>query len=255
MEKTRRRGSPPHRRHDGSVEDSGTLAYLQDTASQAGLETTLIDIEEIGLRDDGQFVDLGDRPIELAFKLYPWEWMFHDAFGARLATAPTRWVEPPWKAILSNKGILPLLWEMFPNHPEFAAGLFRGRSECGETRHILCQKAALFARRRECCAGQRRHDAGWSSRAPTVRKASSGRRWRRCRISPISMPCSEAGWSITRRADYRSARTKIRSPAIRRNSCRTQSLADATAQRAEATALSVCGIEAPGRAAGATLGR
>ena len=52
-------------------EDAGTLAYLQDTASQAGLKTTLIDIEEIGLRDDGHFVDLDDRAIELAFKLYP----------------------------------------------------------------------------------------------------------------------------------------------------------------------------------------
>jgi glutathionylspermidine synthase len=98
-------------------EDAGTLAYLEDTASQAGLATTLIDIEEIGLRDDGQFVDLDNRTIELAFKLYPWEWMFHDAFGANLAKAATRWIEPPWKAILSNKGILPLLWEMFPNHP------------------------------------------------------------------------------------------------------------------------------------------
>ena len=105
-------------------EDAGTLAYLQDTASQAGLKTTLIDIEEIGLRDDGHFVDLDDRAIELAFKLYPWEWMFHDAFGARLATAPTRWVEPPWKAILSNKGILPLLWEMFPNHPNLLPAYF-----------------------------------------------------------------------------------------------------------------------------------
>src|SRR5205823_3183935 len=88
-------------------EDAGTLAYLEDTASQAGFETTLIDVEDIGLRDDGSFVDLDNRAIELAFKLYPWEWMFQDAFGAKLATAPTRWIEPPWKAILSNKGILP----------------------------------------------------------------------------------------------------------------------------------------------------
>src|SRR4029077_7964732 len=78
-------------------EDAGTLAYLEDTASQAGLQTTLIDIEEIGLCDDGQFVDLDNRTIELAFKLYPWEWMFHDAFGARLKDAPTCWIEPPWK--------------------------------------------------------------------------------------------------------------------------------------------------------------
>jgi glutathionylspermidine synthase len=105
-------------------EDAGTLAYLEDTARQAGLETTLIDIEDLGLRDDGSFVDLDDRPIELAFKLYPWEWMFHDAFGQKLKDAPTRWVEPPWKAILSNKGILPLLWEMFPNHPNLLPAWF-----------------------------------------------------------------------------------------------------------------------------------
>ncbi len=105
-------------------EDAGTLAYLADTASQAGFETTLIDIADVGLRGDGRFVDLDDSTIELAFKLYPWEWMFHDAFGAKLLSAPTRWIEPPWKAILSNKGILPLLWEMFPNHPNLLPAYF-----------------------------------------------------------------------------------------------------------------------------------
>jgi glutathionylspermidine synthase len=107
-----------------TLEDSGTLAYLEDTARQAGLPTTLLDIEAIGWREDGRFVDLDDRPIELAFKLYPWEWMFHDAFGANLAKAPTRWIEPPWKAILSNKGMLPLLWRMFPGHPNLLPAFF-----------------------------------------------------------------------------------------------------------------------------------
>jgi glutathionylspermidine synthase len=105
-------------------EDAGTLAYLEDTASQAGLSTTLLDIEDIGWRDDGGFVDPDGRSIDLAFKLYPWEWMFHDAFGERLARAPTLWIEPPWKAILSNKGILPLLWEMFPGHPNLLPAFF-----------------------------------------------------------------------------------------------------------------------------------
>jgi len=108
-----------------SSEDNGTLAYLEDTATQAGLATTLIDIADIGWRDQGGgFVDLDDRDIELAFKLYPWEWMFHDDFGARLREAPTRWIEPPWKAVLSNKGILPLLWEMFPRHPNLLPAFF-----------------------------------------------------------------------------------------------------------------------------------
>jgi len=107
-----------------STEDAGTLAYLEDTATQAGLSTMLIDIEDIGLSEDGRFVDLDNRPIELAFKLYPWEWMFRDVFAAQLLKAPTRWIEPPWKAILSNKGILPLLWEMFPNHPNLLPAYF-----------------------------------------------------------------------------------------------------------------------------------
>ena len=110
-------------------EDAGTLAYLEDTARQAGLETTLIDIEEIGWRDDGRFVDPDGRSIELAFKLYPWEWMFHDEFGERLTEAPTRWIEPPWKAILSNKGMLALLWEMFPDHPNLLPAFFEDDPE------------------------------------------------------------------------------------------------------------------------------
>src|SRR5580692_5317248 len=107
-----------------STEDAGTLAYLEDTARQAGLATTSIDIADIGWRDDGGFVDLDNRDIELVFKLYPWEWMFHDEFGGRLLEAPTRWIEPPWKAVLSNKGILPLLWEMFPGHPNLLPAFF-----------------------------------------------------------------------------------------------------------------------------------
>lgn len=108
----------------GNAEDAGTLAYLEDTAIQAGLQTTLLDIETIGWRDTGGFVDLDNREIALAFKLYPWEWMFHDAFGEKLGQAPTRWIEPPWKAILSNKGVLPLLWEMFPGHPNLLPAFF-----------------------------------------------------------------------------------------------------------------------------------
>jgi glutathionylspermidine synthase len=107
-----------------SSEDYGTLAYLQDTATQAGLSTTLIDIEDIGWRASGGFVDLDNRDMKLTFKLYPWEWMFRDEFGAKLAEASTRWIEPPWKAILSNKGILPLLWEMCPGHPNLLAAYF-----------------------------------------------------------------------------------------------------------------------------------
>jgi glutathionylspermidine synthase len=105
-------------------EDLTTLAYLEDTAKQAGLMTTLLPIESIGWNAAQGFVDLDNEKITLGFKLYPWEWMFQDAFGQKIAGAPTRWIEPPWKAILSNKGVLALLWEMFPGHPNLLPAFF-----------------------------------------------------------------------------------------------------------------------------------
>jgi glutathionylspermidine synthase len=105
-------------------EDAGTLAYLVDTATQAGATTRLMAMDTIGLTPKGQFVDPDDAPIEIAFKLYPWEWMFREQFGGSLKGASTRWIEPPWKAILSTKGILPLLWEMFPGHPNLLPAYF-----------------------------------------------------------------------------------------------------------------------------------
>jgi glutathionylspermidine synthase len=128
-----------------NTEDAGTLAYLEDTATQAGLTTTLIDVEDIGLAEDGRFVDLDNRAIEFAFKLYPWEWMFHDVFGAHLIKASTRWIEPPWKAILSNKGILPLLWEMFPNHPNLLPAYFEDDPDAAKLGSSFVRKP-LFSR-------------------------------------------------------------------------------------------------------------
>jgi glutathionylspermidine synthase len=110
-------------------EDAVTLNYLEDTPRQAGLQTTSLEIESIGVDGAGQFVDLDNRRIELAFKLYPWEWMLRDSFGSKVRAASTRWIEPPWKVVLSNKGILPLLWEMFPNHPNLLPAYFEDDPE------------------------------------------------------------------------------------------------------------------------------
>jgi len=106
-----------------SVEDSGTIAYLADCAIQAGLETSQIGMGDIGFLVD-RFADHEDRAIEFLFKLYPWEWMFADEFGKSPAMKMTRFVEPPWKAILSNKGVLALLWEAEPNHPNLLPAFF-----------------------------------------------------------------------------------------------------------------------------------
>jgi len=97
-------------------EDRITVEYLRDTAAQAGLETAFVYIEDLGWNGDA-FIDLEDRPLTAWFKLYPWEWLMREPFGAQLATAGLAIVEPPWKALLSNKAILAVLWELFPDHP------------------------------------------------------------------------------------------------------------------------------------------
>jgi glutathionylspermidine synthase len=102
----------------GIVEDYITVEYLRDTAIQAGLTTDYIDIENIGWDRNRQlFVDMNNRPIERIFKLYPWEWIIRDEFGRNVPKAPTQWIEPPWKMILSCKSILPLLYQLHPESP------------------------------------------------------------------------------------------------------------------------------------------
>lgn len=110
------RGGPVHFASGDDPEDVLTTTYLQDTAAQAGLRTVFIEMKDLGW-DGRRFVDLEERPILTCFKLYPWEWMAREAFGAHLPVADTAFVEPPWKALVSNKAFLALLWELFPGHP------------------------------------------------------------------------------------------------------------------------------------------
>jgi glutathionylspermidine synthase len=102
----------------GHLEDYMTVNYLRDTAIQGGLETEFIHIEDIGWNERLRaFVDLHEKPMETIFKLYPWEWLLRDKFAPCLLKAKTRWLEPAWKVILSNKLILKVLWDLFPNSP------------------------------------------------------------------------------------------------------------------------------------------
>jgi len=113
-----------------NAEDQLTLAYLADTAQQAGLPVRSLRMEEIGWNDERQaFVDLDEQQIFSIFKLYPWEMMLHEEFGPAALDTYTamRWMEPIWKMLFSNKGILPVLWELFPGHELLLESHFEGR--------------------------------------------------------------------------------------------------------------------------------
>ncbi|TBF91310.1 glutathionylspermidine synthase family protein [Rhizobium leguminosarum] len=105
-------------------EDRGTTVYLMDCAVQAGHRVELLDIREIGIDAQGRYTDLKDRVIDRCFKLYPWEFMLREPFARDLVRSGDVFVEPAWKAVLSNKGLLPLLWQRHPNHPNLLASYF-----------------------------------------------------------------------------------------------------------------------------------
>jgi glutathionylspermidine synthase len=99
-------------------EDLMTAGYLAETARQAGLAAELIPMLDIGW-DGRRFVDAAGAQITTCFKLYPWEWMLAEPYGrpALEPGTPTTWIEPAWKLLLSNKALLAVLWELYPDHP------------------------------------------------------------------------------------------------------------------------------------------
>ncbi len=128
------------------LEDFTTTAYLQDCAMQGGLETEFIYIEDIGWdNDNGYFVDLNNQPIRNIFKLYPYEWMIDEEFGQNLVNDQLKaiWIEPSWKMILSNKAILPVLWQLFPYHKNLLPAYFtRGNLKDYVKKPLLSREGA-----------------------------------------------------------------------------------------------------------------
>ncbi|WP_405449548.1 glutathionylspermidine synthase family protein [Streptomyces achromogenes] len=138
-------GAPLHFAHsaaDELGEDLMTVAYLKETAEQAGLTTDWLAMEEIGWDSlSGRFVDNRLHFIRGIFKLYPWEWLTTDSFGPHVldtldnggGTGSTLWIEPAWKMLLSNKALLAILWELYPDHPHLLPAYLDGPRELATT--------------------------------------------------------------------------------------------------------------------------
>ncbi|MGJ8680964.1 glutathionylspermidine synthase family protein [Paraglaciecola sp.] len=125
-------------------EDRGTVQYLQDCAKESGLLSDFVFVEDIGLSECGSFSDLQDNRIETLFKLYPWEFMQREEFGQAIHDADVNWIEPIWKSILSNKALMPMLWKMFPNHPNLLAAYFE--DELAKATETKLVKKPIFSR-------------------------------------------------------------------------------------------------------------
>ena len=125
-----------------SIEDKGTVMYLMDIARQAGVDSRFIELEQLG-EASGQLVDLEGYAIEGLFKLYPWEFMVQEDFASVILSSQTQWLEPGWKMLLSNKGILPLLWQKHQGHPNLLESHFE---QAGQSFTAGWVRKPLFSR-------------------------------------------------------------------------------------------------------------
>lgn len=112
---------------EDTIEDRQTVRYLEDIAAQAGMIPHFVTIDDIGIDAENRFCDDQDRLIQTCFKLYPWEDMVREDYGQHLFSSDVCWLEPPWKMILSNKAILPLLWRFHAGHPNLLPAYFEGQ--------------------------------------------------------------------------------------------------------------------------------
>lgn len=99
----------------GSPEDNTTTSYICSTANLAGLNTALMDMEDI-VHMNESFYTPGMQPINCLFALYPFEWLFNE-YPEGIAEAEMIWIEPLWKAVMSNKYLLTILSKLFPASP------------------------------------------------------------------------------------------------------------------------------------------
>lgn len=105
-------------------EDYATVEAMAWAAREAGMGAHYCDLDKLGVSKQGQFVDDQDRVIGTLFKLYPWEDLLRDDYARHIGGSGCLFLEPAWKALVSNKGILPVLWQMFEGHPNLLPAFF-----------------------------------------------------------------------------------------------------------------------------------
>jgi glutathionylspermidine synthase len=111
-------------------EEEATTRLLQQMATDAGFATSFEFIEDVFFDSEGLY-DKESNKYEYWFKLYPWEDIAIDE--PELATILTEIVEnqkaiilnPPYTLLFQSKGILPILYELFPNSPYLLKSSFK----------------------------------------------------------------------------------------------------------------------------------
>jgi glutathionylspermidine synthase len=107
---------------EGDDEEEATTRLLQQIATDAGFNTSFEYLQNVRFDDEGIF-DTQDNKYEYWFKLYPWEDIGTDE--PELATTLSNIMQnqnaiilnPAYTLLFQSKGMLKILWDLFPNHP------------------------------------------------------------------------------------------------------------------------------------------
>lgn len=105
----------------GNEEEEHTVKLLQHIASEVGFKTHFEYIDDIEFSEDG--ISVNSEIYEFWFKLIPWEDIaIHEG---ELALHLTEIIEnkksiifnPAYTLLFQSKGMLKILWDLYPNHP------------------------------------------------------------------------------------------------------------------------------------------
>lgn len=99
------------------------IAYFAETIKEAGRIAKVVKLDKV-LWDGQYFRDPDNTIIKTVVKLYAWEYLINDVYGNYAHQKTMQIIEPIWKMILSNKALLVLLWELFPDHPNLLPAYF-----------------------------------------------------------------------------------------------------------------------------------
>ena len=109
---------------EGLPEDERTVRYLQQVAHEAGFYTDFCYMHEAGFSaEDGVFNKDGQHA-DFWFKLFPWEDMASDELEltrmldkAAQGSNGTTIINPAYTLLFQSKGIMKVLYDMFPDSP------------------------------------------------------------------------------------------------------------------------------------------
>lgn len=112
---------------EGFPEDDTNMQVLGESAREAGFEVAFQHIENVEFSEEGIYKqspeDGSFTKFDFYFKLVPWEYIGWDE--PELAASLSQIVKeqkavvmnPAYTLLFQSKGILKVLWDLFPNHP------------------------------------------------------------------------------------------------------------------------------------------